>query len=41
MPVYLRLYYLKRLNQQFKDEKAAYEKQTKKSNTIARPGIRK
>ena len=32
MPIYLRRYYLKRLEQQYKDEKTAYDKQTKKVN---------
>ena len=41
MPVYLRLYYLKRLRKQFQDEKEAYEKHSKKSNQIHRPNIRK
>jgi len=35
MPTYLRRYYLKRLNKQFEDEKAAYDKQAQK---IQKPG---
>ena len=38
MPIYLRRYYLKRLEQQYKDEKTAHDKQTKKVNT---PKIKK
>jgi len=41
MPVYLRLYYLKRLRQQFSDEKTAYDKASKKDSKIKRPNIRK
>tara|TARA_B100000953_G_C17685779_1_gene313789 strand:+ start:239 stop:355 length:117 start_codon:yes stop_codon:yes gene_type:complete len=38
MPVYLRKYYLKRLETQFKDEKDEYEKAQKPAK---RPSIRK
>jgi len=38
MPIYLRLYYLKRLEQQYKDEKAVYDKQNTK---IQKPKIKK
>jgi hypothetical protein len=41
MPVYLRLYYLKRLKQQYDEENAAYEKATKKSSKLSRPSIKK
>jgi len=41
MPVYLRLYYLKRLKQQYDEENAAYEKATKKSSKLSRPNIKK
>jgi len=40
MPIYLRRYYLKRLEQQYKDESVAYEKATKKSNP-GRPNIKR
>ena len=38
MPIYLRFYYLKRLTQQYEEEKSAYEKQSKKVQT---PKIKK
>jgi hypothetical protein len=38
MPIYLRLYYLKRLEQQYKEEKSVHDKQNKK---IQRPKIKK
>ena len=41
MPIYLRLYYLKRLEQQYKDENKAYKKASKKSSKIHRPNIKK
>jgi hypothetical protein len=42
MPIYLRLYYLKRLKQQYKDEKEAYDTKSKKSNILPRgPSIKK
>ena len=37
MPIYLRLYYLKRLEQQYKDEKTSYDKQNKK---VQKPKIK-
>jgi len=40
MPIYLRRYYLKRLEQQYKDENAAYEKAAKKSQS-RRPKIKR
>jgi hypothetical protein len=35
MPTYLRRYYLKRLQKQYEDEKAAYDKQSAK---VHKPG---
>tara|TARA_A100001515_G_scaffold80967_1_gene64149 strand:+ start:1028 stop:1165 length:138 start_codon:yes stop_codon:yes gene_type:complete len=38
MPIYLRLYYLKRLKEQYKDENEAIEKASKKNRpNIPRP----
>jgi hypothetical protein len=42
MPIYLRLYYLKRLKQQYKDEQEAYDAKSKKSKNMPRgPSIKK
>jgi len=38
MPIYLRFYYLKRLTQQYKEEKSAYENQSKQ---VQNPKIKK
>ena len=38
MPTYLRLYYLKRLEKQYQDEKIEYDKQSK---NISSPKIKK
>ncbi len=40
MPIYLRRYYLKRLQKQYDDENAAYEKAAKKSKS-RRPNIKR
>lgn len=40
MPIYLRLYYLKRLEKQYKDEQDSYNKQVKKSQ-VKKPNIKK
>tara|TARA_B100001094_G_scaffold332265_1_gene403598 strand:- start:1834 stop:1962 length:129 start_codon:yes stop_codon:yes gene_type:complete len=39
MPTYLRRFYIQKASQFYKEEKAAYDKQGKKSSGISRPGI--